>query len=139
MDGTRAQGWYPNEAQPGWQRFWDGDAWTEQRRDPAAPGPSAVGAFQWALGLACVALLCVVVGGLAILSGDAPERMIADLRTVVGLLLVPALALGLLGAVRLARTLSATQHALAQLVGGTAAVASAPGGAPTPDGHSRVM
>jgi resuscitation-promoting factor RpfB len=31
-------GWYPDPEQPGTQRYWDGNAWTDQRA-PAAPAP----------------------------------------------------------------------------------------------------
>ena len=39
MEGTPA-GWYDDPEQPGQQRYWDGDAWTEQRA-PGAPAPAA--------------------------------------------------------------------------------------------------
>ncbi len=39
MDGTPA-GWYDDPEQPGQQRYWDGNAWTEQRA-PGAAAPAA--------------------------------------------------------------------------------------------------
>ena len=41
---TTPAGWYPDPTQPGTQRFWDGEQWTEQRAPapaPAAPTPAA--------------------------------------------------------------------------------------------------
>ena len=34
-------GWYPDTQQPGFERFWDGAVWTEERRPtaPATPAP----------------------------------------------------------------------------------------------------
>lgn len=38
-------GWYPSPGEPGWQRYWDGSAWTETRAPLyAAPYPPLVGA-----------------------------------------------------------------------------------------------
>lgn len=40
MEGTPA-GWYDDPEQPGQQRYWDGNAWTEQRAPGAATAPPA--------------------------------------------------------------------------------------------------
>jgi hypothetical protein len=34
-------GWYPDPANPGGQRFWDGNAWTHDVSGPAEPAPAA--------------------------------------------------------------------------------------------------
>jgi Na+/proline symporter len=60
-----APGWYTDTEQHGTQRYWDGAAWTDQRRPaqavaPVAPAPIAVPAPG--NGLAVAALVCGIIG-----------------------------------------------------------------------------
>jgi hypothetical protein len=42
MSMTPPPGWYRDPKQPHLERWWDGTAWTEHRREPALPGPPPV-------------------------------------------------------------------------------------------------
>ena len=43
---TAPAGWYADAEQPGGQRYWDGQQWTEQREPPPQPGGAAPAASQ---------------------------------------------------------------------------------------------
>jgi hypothetical protein len=45
---TPAPGWYPDPAQPGATRWWDGRTWTEHVAVAAPPAPTWGGQQQWA-------------------------------------------------------------------------------------------
>lgn len=52
--GATPAGWYPDVERPGGERYWDGGAWTEQRRAPPPPtsafdqpGPSGQSGSAW--------------------------------------------------------------------------------------------
>ncbi|WP_326756935.1 DUF2510 domain-containing protein [Streptomyces hirsutus] len=76
---TPAPGWYPDPHAPHLERWWDGTAWTEHRRTPAAPGgpvpPSPGGRTRViALVTAAALLVAAIVTGVVLLGGDGdPE------------------------------------------------------------------
>ena len=43
---TAPAGWYADAEQPGGQRYWDGQQWTEQRKPPPQPAGAAPAASQ---------------------------------------------------------------------------------------------
>jgi hypothetical protein len=55
-------GWYPDAAQPGQERYWDGARWTEERREL----PRAVAAADAAAGAAGAILLYLFLIGAAL-------------------------------------------------------------------------
>lgn len=67
--GPPAAGWYPDPQQPGQQRYWDGNAWTEHRA-PSAPseqsgsaaGPAVAGPVKARPGKGCFFALVIAWG-----------------------------------------------------------------------------
>ncbi|MGW3949838.1 DUF2510 domain-containing protein [Streptomyces sp. NPDC004752] len=73
---TPPPGWYPDPNSPQLERWWDGSAWTEHRRSPGAPVPSAAPdrAFGRAKTVALVTagavLVAAIVTGALVLRTD---------------------------------------------------------------------
>ena len=83
---TTPAGWYPDPNAPGSQRYWDGNAWTEQMSAAAPPSPPAPPArakkrrkWPWIL-LALLALLVIasVASGGGDKKSDSPSDDNAD-------------------------------------------------------------
>lgn len=97
MTDERARGWYPDPDNAGWVRYWDGEHWTDSRRDPAViEAMSGVGPFTaalWSLGLAVGAF---VVGRIM---GFDPEGLSEGMLEGLSFLRVFSLSLALASAV----------------------------------------
>ncbi len=82
--GTTPPGWHPDSGNPGQERYWDGNAWTEQRR-PSQSAPAQTVVYQQAPQkkshtlrnvLLILALLTVLfVGGCVVLIGTAANEV----------------------------------------------------------------
>lgn len=69
-EATRSPGWYPDEAMPGSQRYWDGDTWTEHVAPLAtvpAPPSEGPGALTIARGVALG--IAAIIGAVWFISG----------------------------------------------------------------------
>lgn len=80
---TPMPGWYPDPEDPGRQRFWDGQQWTDARAYPASevgatqPAPttksSGSGAWPWVVGLIVVGAILLGIAYMVTQSGDSNE------------------------------------------------------------------
>jgi hypothetical protein len=66
-----APGWYPDEAQFGFQRYWDGGDWTPSTRlgdgaDPSADPLIEPMSLRWLLAWSMVLLIVALLGGLVL-------------------------------------------------------------------------
>jgi hypothetical protein len=83
---TPMPGWYPDPEDPGRQRFWDGQQWTDARAFPASdvgatqPAPttqsSGNGAWPWVVGLIVVGLLLLGLAYMITQAGEDDETPI---------------------------------------------------------------
>jgi hypothetical protein len=79
-----AAGWYPDPENEGYDRWWDGTAWSDFRQPsgtpaPAVPAPAEPGGMddrtKWALAaLGAVVLVAVVVAAVLLLGGDDDDE-----------------------------------------------------------------
>ena len=70
-DDLPAPGWYEDPEWPGWERQWDGAAWTNERRQsrqavppppPSTPGrPRQSSNAGWALAMSILGLVCCIL------------------------------------------------------------------------------
>jgi hypothetical protein len=63
------KGWHPDPRDPGRERFWDGQAWTEQYRDVPPPRRRRRAATMLKVGAGVVLGGCVLIAGCAALVG----------------------------------------------------------------------
>lgn len=84
MSSTLPPGWYPDPNAPHQERWWDGTAWSEHRREPEVPGPPrpADGASGRAKALALtvsgVVLVAAIVSGTFALARGQGDEVVAD-------------------------------------------------------------
>ncbi|MEU9168291.1 DUF2510 domain-containing protein [Streptomyces sp. NPDC048420] len=89
MSRTLPPGWYPDPDAPHRERWWDGTAWSDHRRDPEAPGPPrpADGASGRAKAVALttsgVVLVAAIVSGAFALARGHGEDVVADTAPTV--------------------------------------------------------
>lgn len=70
MNTPHPAGWYPDPTQPDTQRYWDGDAWTEQRAPLSPPRKTDEDlTFGVLLGLA-IPVVGLAYGGYMLLKGN---------------------------------------------------------------------
>jgi len=76
MTKAPAKGWYDDPDQPGGLRYWDGNAWTEERRPaagrpmpPPPPGPAPAVGASTVQGIASIEVRRAILQGLR--DGDA--------------------------------------------------------------------
>lgn len=76
-------GWYDDRSRPGFQRWWDGEAWTTHLRTPLPPGqpsPVAVGGARWRrpqLLVPALVGLITLVGAAMALSPPPDDQVVA--------------------------------------------------------------
>lgn len=125
MTDERARGWYSDPDAAGWVRYWDGEYWTDSRRDPATVAAmSAVGPFTaavWCLGIAVAVetFVSLAAGSVATfasasaLDTDQGSSLAAAVAVAGGFLLAAVFS-ALVGARRLARQVSSLHRAVVE-------------------------
>lgn len=82
---TQTPGWYPNPQNPSEERWWDGQNWTTNVREPQAHVPQGKGSTKW-LAVAAVVLVAALGGvGLFVLGGekDKPQEVVRGQLSLV--------------------------------------------------------